>query len=567
MKSKRSFLPENLKIKAWSDLAIYFNELNARIINTENDFKKLLFDVSELQAVIDEDLAWRYIKMTIDTTKKELSDDYSLFVTEIQPNIAPESDLLNKKILTLSALSKENTNAFAIYLKNIKKEIEIYREENIALISEIQSESQRYGAIAGQMNIEYKGETITLQKASQELKNTDRKIREEVYHLVKNKRIADKEKLNDLFTKLTELRNKVALNAGFKNYRDYKFVELGRFDYNVNDCFDFHNSIKRQIKPIANQLLQERKNALGLEHLKPWDLAVDTSGKLPLKPFATGKDLIEKSISVFTKVDPYFGECLVTMQKMGHLDLESKNGKAPGGYNYPLAETGVPFIFMNAVGSQSDMVTMMHEGGHAIHSFLSENLEITAYKNCPMEVAELASMSMELITMEYWDEFYTDKKELERAKKDQLQGLLSILPWIAIVDKFQHWIYENPTHSFTERELKWKEIYTDLSDDVVDWDGEQDALLNMWQKQLHIYEVPFYYIEYGMAQLGAIAVWKNYKENPKMAIENFKKALSLGYTENIKTIYKTAGIAFDFSENYIETLTTFINKVIKELNS
>ena len=566
MKSKRNFLPSDLSISSWSDLAVYFDALNNKEIKNELDFKNLLLHASELQAAIDEDMAWRYIKMTIDTTNEEFSKSYNVFVTEIQPHIAPQSDLLNRKMMEASNFSIKKDNALSIYLKNIKKEIDLYREENIGLISEIQAECQKYGAINGQMTVEYNGENMTLQKASQELKSTDRKTREEVYHLVQKRRMVDKEVLNNLFTQLTHIRNKVAINAGFKNYRDYKFVELGRFDYNVEDCFNFHKSIERQIKPIANQLLNFRKSALGLEKLMPWDLAVDTSGKPSLKPFLNAEELIAKSIAVFSKVDPYFGECLRTMKQMGYLDLESKTGKAPGGYNYPLAETGVPFIFMNAVGSHGDMVTMMHEGGHAVHAFLSEKLELAAYKNCPMEVAELASMSMELITMDFWDEFYPDKQELLRAKKEQLQGLLSILPWIAIVDKFQHWIYENPEHSVSERELKWKEIYTGLGDEVVDWTGESETLLNMWQKQLHIYEVPFYYIEYGIAQLGAIAVWKNYKENATTAITMFKNALALGYTENIKTIYKTAGISFDFSEEYIKSLALFINKEIAALN-
>jgi len=276
-------------------------------------------------------------------------------------------------------------------------------------------------------------------------------------------------------------------------------------------------------------------------------------------------ELIDSSIEVFTRLHPYFGECLSIMKEMGYLDLDSKQGKAPGGYNYPLYEIGVPFIFMNAVGTQRDLITMMHEGGHAVHSFLTRDLELTEFKDFPSEVAELASMSMELFTMDHWDVFYSDPEELRRAKLEQMQRVLSGLPWMATVDKFQHWIYENPEHTIEERQGAWMQIREEFSTGMVDNSGHEDRLGTLWHAQLHIFELPFYYIEYGFAQLGAIAMWRNYKKEPQKALQQYMDALSLGYTKSIPEIYEAAGIQFDFSTSYVMELADFVKNEIEKL--
>ena len=254
------------------------------------------------------------------------------------------------------------------------------------------------------------------------------------------------------------------------------------------------------------------------------------------------------------------------MDKLGYLDLESKEGKAPGGFNYPLYESGIPFIYMNAVGTFRDMVTMMHEGGHAIHSFLMAKLELVDFQNTPSEVAELASMSMELMSMDHWDVFFENQEDLNRAKKEQLIGVLTTLPWVATIDEFQHWVYENPTHSIDERTENWNRINAKFSSPITDWTGWEEARNNAWQRQLHLYEVPFYYIEYGMAQLGAIAVWRNYRTNPKKGLEQYQAALKLGYTKSIGEIYEAAGIKFDFSKEYVKELIEFVINELKSID-
>jgi len=406
--------------------------------------------------------------------------------------------------------------------------------------------------------VQVNNQELTLQQAGVLLQSPDRQIREEVYYKISGRRLQDKGQLDDLFTKLISLRHRVAENADFKNFRDYMFAALGRFDYSPQDCFDFHNSVAEEVVPLLDELSVKRKSLLSLDKLRPWDKAVDPTGKEALKPFGTGEELLKISTKVFSRVDRYLGERLSVMKEMGHLDLESRKGKAPGGYNYPLAEIGVPFIFMNATSTLRDMVTLMHEGGHAIHSFLTKDLELGSFKHTPSEVAELASMSMELISMDYWHFFFSNEEDLRRAKREHLEQIIETLPWVATIDNFQHWIFENPDHTLEDRKNNWNSIFNRFSDETTDWSDLQENKDYLWQKQLHLYEVPFYYIEYGMAQLGAIAVWKNFREDQKMGLEGYLNALKLGYTATIPEIYKAAHIRFEFSRDYIKELIGFI---------
>lgn len=565
-KNQRNFLPQDLKIEKWEDLQNYFEDLDNRSIESKADFDQFLSDTSELEAVLEEDLAWRYIKMTIDTKDENLLADYTNFVSNIQPKISPYDDKFNRKINDSAFKSDYNSSDYKIFFRGISTSIELFREENIAIQAELAQESQEYGAISGAQSIELDGEKLTMQQASIKLKDPDRGLRKKVFELIAERRLQDVSKLEDLFDKLLSKRNKVAQNAGFENYRDYKFKDLGRFDYTVKDCEDFHESIKSEILPIVKMIQEKKYKLLNLDSIQPYDTDVDPLGRPPLKPFDGGKELLTKSVEIFEKIDPYFGDCLRTMDEMNHLDLDSKDGKSPGGYNYPLYEIGVPFIFMNSVGAQRDLVTMMHEGGHAVHSFLSRDLKLTGFKSLPSEVAELASMSMELISMDFWDVFYKNEDDLKRAKIEQLETLLVILPWVAIVDKFQHWIYTNPNNTRAERAEKWIEINKEFGSGLVDWSNYEEYRKHGWHRQLHIFEVPFYYIEYAIAQLGAIAVWKNYSENPSKAVDQYKSALKLGYTKSIPEIYETAGIKFDFSKNYIAELAEFVKKEIEKLD-
>ena len=555
----RGFLPETFTVTTWEELKPYLDKLVKQPIDSAAALKVWLRKRSELESVLSENMGWRYIRMTCFTENEEYSKSYQDFVQNIQPPAAPYSDLLNKKALESPYLKElEHVAGYDMMIRNLKKEVELFRDENIPLMTEITTETQKYATLSGAMTIELNGQELTLQQAGVILMNTDRAKREEVYHKISSRRLKDKVALDELFTKLVGLRNQVSLNANFTNFRDYMFRAYGRFDYTPKDCFNFHEAIESEVLPILNDLSKERKTQLGVKELRPWDKAVDAEGREALKAFKDGKELTEKSIECFSKLDPYLGQCLAIMKEMGHLDLESRKGKAPGGYNYPLSEIGVPFIFMNATSTMRDMTTIMHEGGHAVHNFLTKDLELNDFKSPPMEVAELASMAMELISMDQWQIFFPNEEELKRAKREQLEDIIETLPWVATIDKFQHWIYENPTHTFEQRKENWNRIFDQFADNVTDWSGLQEAKDYAWQKQLHLYEVPFYYIEYGMAQLGAIAVWRNYKLDRQKGLEGYMNALKLGYTKSIPEIYKAANIKFDFSKEYIRELMEFV---------
>jgi oligoendopeptidase F len=562
----RHFLPTDFKITTWDNLKPYFEDLLERPVNSAADLEKWLRDRSELESVVSEDMGWRYIRMTCFTDNEQYSNSYKDFVQNIQPHIAPLSDQLNKKAMDSPYLdSLSNRDGYSMMIRNMKKEIDIFRDANVPLFTEINTETQKYSQISGAMTVNIDGQEMTLQQASVLLMSTDRAKRESVYRKVQERRLQDKVTLDELYSKLISLRHQVAKNADFANFRDYMFKAYGRFDYTPKDCFEFHEAIESEVVPILNDLAADRKKRLKVSELRPWDKAVDPEGREALKAFKDGKDLTEKSIDAFQRLDPFLGQCLAIMREMGHLDLESRKGKAPGGYNYPLAEIGVPFIFMNATSTLRDMTTIMHEGGHAVHNFLTKDLDLNDFKSPPMEVAELASMSMELISMDHWNIFFNNDAELKRAKAEQLEDIIETLPWVATIDKFQHWVYENPTHSLADRKANWCRIFDQFADNVTDWSGLQEAKEYMWQKQLHLYEVPFYYIEYGMAQLGAIAVWRNFKQNNREGLQGYMNALKLGYMKTIPEIYKAAGIRFDFSKAYIKELMKFVKEELAKV--
>lgn len=564
--AQRYFLPNKLVLTKWEDIEPFFTELILNPIQSIEELSKWLRNRSELDAFLEENLAWRYIKMTIDTRDEQLTQDYNYFVAEIQPKLAPLDDQLNRKLIDSPFISEiEKEEAYFIYFRAVRTATELFREENIEIEAEINEKSQLFGSVSGAQMIEFNGEQLTIQKASSLLREPNEKLRKEVFEKISNRRKEDVDELDQLYTELIQKRHQVALNAGFENFRDFKFQSLGRFDYTKNDCYAFHESIERYIVPIVRSIQETKLKLFGKSAFKPWDTAVDPEGKAPLKPFTNGEELLAGTQRIFEKIDPYFKSCIDSLKEMNHLDLDSKPGKAPGGYNYPLYESGAPFIFMNAVGTHRDVITMIHEGGHAVHSFLSNELELSSFKNVPSEVAELASMSMELLSMKHWDEFYPNLNDQKRAQKEHLEDILVILPWIAQIDAFQHWVYENPSHTIENRREAWRGLSKRFGTGLTDWSGYEEVIETSWQRQMHLFEVPFYYIEYGIAQLGALAIWKNSQLNYTEAIEAYKKALTLGYSKSIPKIYADAGITFDFSLNNIASLTDFVRAELQKM--
>jgi oligoendopeptidase F len=564
-KSERHFLPENFTVTSWEALEPFFKELLERPINSTSKLEQWLKDQSEVEAVISEDGCWRQINMTRDTENKLLEESFNDFCLNIQPPILKYADLLNKKLIESPFTESLDKSLYGPFLRNIRKNIELFNEDNVALQAETSVLQQQYGQITGAMSIEYNGKEYTLQQAGKFLEHPDRNVRETVYRKIQERRLQDKEALNKLFNKLMELRNQQAANAGFRSYTEYRFKELGRFDYTPEDCVSFHEAVKLHVLPLVRNIYQKKKSALKLDTLRPWDLDALPEGVAPLHPFKQGDELLEKSIHCFDKLDTFFGDCLRKMQSLQHLDLDSRKGKAPGGYNCPLAESGAPFIFMNAAGQMHDVTTMVHEGGHAVHSFLAHNLSLTGFKEYPMEIAEVASMAMELFSMEHWDSFFENENDLNRAKEHQLERVITIFPWIAIIDKFQHWIYAHPEHTVEERTQAWLHILDEFSDGVVDYSELETYRANSWQRQLHLFEVPFYYIEYGIAQLGAIGMWMQFKQNKVKALENYCHALKAGATKTLPELYKTAGLTFDFSPNNIKQLMNFVKSEMDQI--
>ncbi|MEN0004341.1 MAG: M3 family oligoendopeptidase [Bacteroidota bacterium] len=562
---QRAFLPEEFKLTVWSKIKPYYNELLKRPIESKEDLECWLSDKSELEAMVTESLAWRYIRITANSKDKKAEELYQYAIEELSPRITAFENKLNNKLVACPFIDELPQDRYFVHIRGIKNRVALFEESNIPLSTEVQIKAKEYGKILSEMTIGMDGKQMTLQKASTLLEEPDRTYREQVYYKINQRILQDTEHIEELFDALIEKRHRIALNAGFPNFRDYKFKALGRFDYTPADCADFHQSIAEAILPIIDELYQHRQQALRIEQLRPWDLNVDTSGKAPLVPFSSTEELVNKAIDCLNSVHPLFGEVIQIMDEMDHLDLDIRHGKRPGGYNMPLHITGVPFIFMNASHSLGDMRTLLHESGHAVHSYLTRDYKLASAKLVPIEVAELAAMSMELLTMEHWDIFFPDPADLRRAKINQLENVLKILPWIATIDKFQHWLYTNPSHTREERKEKWVSIFMEFNSSAVDMEGLQPFTEYVWHKQLHLFEVPFYYIEYGMAQLGAIAIWKQYKENPDEALQNYINALKLGYTTPIKEIFNTAGVPFDFSKAYVNELSQFVKEELHQL--
>ena len=558
----RNFLPQDFIVTTWEDLKPYFDQLLEREIGSVGDLEKLLKDRTELEAVLEEDFAWRYIYSRGDTESEEKQARYNDFVENISPKISPMSDQLNRKIYTCDFFGDLDQEKYKTYIRSLKASIEIFRTENIPVFTELSKLKTEFNQISGRQTIEWKGEELTMEQASSKLKDPDRDTREQIYRAMCERRVQDFTALDELLDKLILKRQEVAKNADYKNFRDYQFTALERFDYTPEDCERFYHSVRAAIVPVLRKIHQRRAKKMGLEKLRPWDMSVNPSGLSPLKPFATSRELIDRTVECFGAIKPLYGEFIETMDQMGHFDLESRTGKGPGGFNYPLYECGVPFIYMNAVGSQRDLETMVHEGGHAIHSFLTQNLSLNEFKDTPSEVAELASMAMEMISMPFWDKFYDSADDLIRAQQEKLEDAILTLPWVVMVDQFQHWLYLNPTG---DRVKRWNEILSDFDTGMIDYTGFAEAQGRRWQSQLHIYTVPFYYVEYGFAQLGAMALWKNFCEDQEKALQGYERFMKLGYTKTIPEIYEAAGIEFRFDGTYIQQLIEFTEDQLERL--
>jgi oligoendopeptidase F len=562
-KGKRKYIAEDFKAESWEELEIELQKLLSQEINSQEDLINLIEASGELNDILEEIGAWKQIRMTQFADNPQYAKEQSDFYENVVAPGHKHFFELDKKIFEndfFAQLPQERYSHLGLILKN---EIELFREENTPLFVEENKLSSKFGEMYSQLTVSFEGEEKTLDAMSVFLLEEDREIREKAWRIVANKMLEKRDGFEKLFDDLKELRIQIAKNAGFANYRDYMHKAYGRFDYTPEDLYEFHESVRSVVVPVLVKITERRKKVLKVESLRPWDTEVSLGGK-KLKPFEKFEELLSGSIEILEKIDPEFARVLSMMKESGFLDLENRKGKAPGGYSCTLKETKANFIFMNAVGSQRDVQTLLHESGHAFHSIAKSKETISEYKNTPMEVAELASMSMELISMEYWDGFYKDNRDFYIAKKEQLEDTLYILPIAMVIDSFQHWIYLNPSHSAEERNKKFAEIKKSFGSGV-DWSQLEKELEVGWLRVLHVFEAPFYYIEYAISQLGAIALWKSYKENPENAIACYKKFMKLGYSKSVPEIYAAAGIKFDFSKEYLEEMIDFVMGELEKL--
>ncbi|SHH31896.1 M3 family oligoendopeptidase [Thermosipho atlanticus] len=544
------------------DIVAKLNELIDTPINDEKDIIEIVEKFTELADAVSEEMGWRYINMTRFADKKEFADKFNSYFANVVSKVRPYSFKLEKKIYD-SPLSKNLSEKYQHMMNIISRNIEMFREENIPLQVEERKISNKYGAIFGSITVKFEGKEKTLQQLLPYLKSPDRDIRERAWRKRFEGILAKKEEFNKIFDELKELRIKQAKNAGFDNYRDYMHNLKGRTEYSVKDVIAFHDAVEKKVMPFFKERMEKRAKKLGIVTVRPWDRAVDADGKV-LKPFETIDEFINKAIKILGKVKPIFGERLEMMKNSGLLDLENRKGKAPGGYNYTLPETGAPFIFMNATGQSGDVRTLLHESGHAMHTFETVNIPIMYYRPSRSEINELASMSMELLTLHYWQEYYPDSEDFKKAMIEELENAVLFLPWCMTVDAFQQWIYTHPEHTPEERAEYFGKLM-DRFNQGVDWTGLEEEKRYRWLFQLHIFQAPFYYIEYGIAQLGALAIYKNYLENPQKTIENYINFLKEGYKAPIDKIYEIAGIKLDFSETYIGEIVDFVKERLNEL--
>ena len=564
-----SYVNDGFDPGSWKEIETYTEELLNRKISCSKCIEGIIRDASELSEHISEKGALLYIGMTCDTESEEKKSSFLDFVENVRPKLSEFSDSLNRRIVGHVAI-KDMPERYDLMIRSMKNDIEIFRKENIPLSVEQTKLVTEAQAINGAMSVEYNGEEYTIPEMRAFLESNERAVREGAWKAVADRRIEDEERLSEIFDELIAIRNKIALNAGFDTYTDYMFRAMERFDYTKEDCLEFHDAIESVCVPLMREINSRRKESLGLGALRPWDVnektgvGPDLEGRAPLKPFSDVKEMVDKLSILFHKMSLDLGEKFDMLVEMDTLDLDTRKGKAPGGYQYYLQKSRVPFIFMNAAGLQGDLETMIHEAGHAFHSIYCGHLELIGERSYPIEFAEVASMSMELMTQEQWGEFY-GPEEVNRARLGHLEGVIFLLPWIATIDSFQHWIYSNPEHTREERKFAWNGI-RDRFGSNMDWGDYKNHRDTSWQQQGHLFGVPFYYVEYGIAQLGALQLWRTQRKDPAKALSDYSNGMTLGNTKTLPELFSAADIELGFGEEHLSSLIKEVRVAMAELD-
>jgi oligoendopeptidase F len=558
MAAPRPYAPANLDATDFTALEPHYRELLARAVDGADALEQLILDRSDLDALVAECTANLYIATTRNTQDKAAEGAYLAFVRDVDPRLKPLASALDRKIATSPHADALPRARYEVLLRALRVDIELFREENIPLETELAELDQRYNQIAGRMSVDFDGQVRTMPQMGRFLEENDRALRERAWRAINDRRLQDRDEIDAIFDRMVELRHRIALNAGFPNFRDFQHRRFKRFDYTPQDCIAMHAAIERHLVPMQRRLDEQRAAQLGVSPLRPWDLGVDARGRGPLRPFETAQQLVDGCSRMFHAMGGGLGEMFDTMRAGDCLDLESRAGKAPGGYQYQRQHSRTPFIFMNAAGMHRDLVTMVHEAGHAFHSILSKDDPLVDYRNAPTEFAEVASMSMELLTLPYHHEFY-GAEECRRALRERLERFPSVMTWIATIDAFQHWIYTNPGHSRAERTEAWRGLMRRFGNDI-SWDGCDAARDAAWQRQLHLFGMPFYYIEYGIAETGAIQMWIQARRDQRQALENYRRGLALGGSRPLPELFASAGLRLDLTSDLMGELAREVGR-------
>ncbi len=561
----RRFLPADLPFE-WVELAKIYEGLESRELLSPSDLERWLEDESELDAYVYEQRTLRYINSTRQTDNPEYTKAYELYTTELEPKVKLASFGLLKKYVASPFRSQLPREKFGLEDRRRQTAASIFRTENVELEKEDSTLSQKYQRTMGAMTVNFRGQEMTFQQMAKFLEETERTVREEAWRLVDQRARRDAGVLDSIFDEMVSLRDKAAKNAGFANYRDYIFVKKDRFDYTPEDCAEFHKAVEESFVPLSREVDRERRERLGVGTLMPWDLRVDPRGRPPLSPFEDAAGLVDGATRVLSRIDPRLSAFFSRMVELELLDLESRKGKAPGGYQDELSEVRLPFIFMNAARRDVDVRTLLHEAGHSFHSFLMREEGLPFFNgnaNLPLEFAEVASTSMEIISGEHYSGIFYDEQEAKRSNFDEAAENIKLFTWVATIDAFQHWVYTHPEHAHEERAKAWSDTFNRFAG-LENYDGLEASKAYRWHRQLHVFEVPFYYIEYAIALTGALGIWAKYRKDPKEAIELYKGALSLGATKSLPDLFGAAGLQWGFGRSTLKTLAIELRSAIRE---
>lgn len=557
---------DDVKDWTWADYEPHFQRLIEATLS-DSIVREWLSNWSRMARLANETFNRLYVATTCDTTDEAAEAAYNRFLEDIYPNLESCEQKLKEKLIA----SQLEPDSFAIPLRNLRAQVAIFRQENLPLITEQEKLGKAYDKILGAQTVLWDGEEKTLTQLTPLYQDSDRSMRERAYRQAAERQLADREAINEVWLKLLDLRLRLTANAGFRRYTDYMWKSKLRFDYTPQDCADFRQGIEQVVVPAARQRYEKRRQKLGVDSLRPWDLNVDTSGLPALRPFQETRELTGTAQAIFERLDPGLGNFFRTMESEHLLDLENRKGKAPGAYciDYPVAER--PFIFMNAVGLHDDVQTIIHESGHAFHVFECIHLPYYQQVDVPMEFAEVASMAMEFLAGPYLQKnsggFY-GQADAARARIEHLESALMFWPYMAVVDGFQHWAYDNPQAAAKPAncDTAWADLW-DRFMQGIDFRGLEDHKRTGWHRKLHIYRYPFYYVEYGLAQLGAVQVWNNARKDPTAAIKAYRKALSLGGTVSLPELFSTAGARFAFDAEILQVCVELIVNTIEALEA